>query len=507
VPQQESMPDLEDPDLLAEAEKRRQAEKNEDDRKQRVKLVRPVWEARGRLDAARADYRRFRRKENASEADPARVRGGVADALIGVTTVCVDELAGRLDWVCQQAQATDKEVRWAARCWSIARAKNREKLLTWIEKMESVLTGETLDQVWKLVGELGEGLISPGERGALSNENAVNHKSTAQSGTPDGLHIAREDSQRLLTAQQRSFMHKAVSAANHSEALQSAWRNNGRLLAIPPALADALIAISPVDFKDLPHSFSRLADAVRVIARIAQRATTENAAGGSLSDLSSAGQTIREEAKRIEEAERQRHLDSIARTHPEPTPNEGATVGNVGAESTEKENGHQVESELNSTNAAAVKPQWHRVAIGLEAGNKWHLFRQFKGEWRQHKLVTGISKGRQASFLKALADHGGFLTKVEFLKSQRETFSGADVGKLMNTIKPEISKLRKAIRTAASVTDTRADPLPFETQQNGWRAAIKIGYAVQDDGDHLGGERRLRFKTREELSGDERMDR
>jgi hypothetical protein len=106
-----------------------------------------------------------------------------------------------------------------------------------------------------------------------------------------------------------------------------------------------------------------------------------------------------------------------------------------------------------------------------------------------------------------LADGGGFLEKLVALKLVRRNFSLGEVDKLMGKIKPEISKLRKIIRKTIGVETTRFDPLPFDEVQKGWRAEIQIGYAVQEDGEHLGGERRLRFKTREELTCEELADR
>jgi hypothetical protein len=152
-------------------------------------------------------------------------------------------------------------------------------------------------------------------------------------------------------------------------------------------------------------------------------------------------------------------------------------------------------------------PRWKDWAIGLEVGNKWHLFRITKGEWRQQRVVNGISKGRQAKLMVALAEGGGFLARDEAVKLERSTFSGGEIDTLMGKIKPEISKLRGVIRTAIGVNNPKADPLPFDDAQVGWRAEIEIGYAEQEDGEHLGGERRLRFKTYHELTKDERADR
>jgi hypothetical protein len=166
------------------------------------------------------------------------------------------------------------------------------------------------------------------------------------------------------------------------------------------------------------------------------------------------------------------------------------------------------EEELPATaDAAQKKPNWDTWGLGRETDQRWFLFRKVNGEWRQQKLVTGIAKGRQTNLLKALAEGGGYLEKTKALKLERETYAAADKDKLMGKIKPEISRLREVIRAAIGVPPIKADPLPYDGKRQGWQSAIQIGYAVQEDREHQGGEQRLRFKTHEELTCDERADR
>src|SRR5262249_16040901 len=159
-----------------------------------------------------------------------------------------------------------------------------------------------------------------------------------------------------------------------------------------------------------------------------------------------------------------------------------------------------------SVETSRPKPRWKLWAIGLESGNRWHLFKKVEGEWRQQGIVRGISKGRQAKLLEGFAEGGGCLTKVVALKIERPNYSAGETDKLMGKIKPEMSHLRGIIRVAIEVTDTKQDPLPYDEDQKGWRAEIEIGYAVQEDREHLGGEHRLRFKTHEQLTSDEVAD-
>jgi hypothetical protein len=180
------------------------------------------------------------------------------------------------------------------------------------------------------------------------------------------------------------------------------------------------------------------------------------------------------------------------------------SVGSAGLQQMESSEVIETENEL--ANAGGSKPRWQLWAIGSEDGAKWHLFRQNKGEWRQQRLVKGIAKGMQANLLKKFVEGGGFLEKTEALKLVHRTWSPGDVDKLMGKIKPEMSRLRTTIRKAIGVTTSQGDPLPFDEIQKGWRAEIQIGYALQEDGEHLGGERRLRFKSHDELTPEERAD-
>jgi hypothetical protein len=107
----------------------------------------------------------------------------------------------------------------------------------------------------------------------------------------------------------------------------------------------------------------------------------------------------------------------------------------------------------------------------------------------------------------AFAEGGGFLAKTAALKLVHRHYQGSDVDKIMGVIKPELTRLRASIREAVGVKDPAADPLPFDDGRQGWHAEVGVAYAVQEDGDHVGGERRLRFRTRDELSREESADR
>jgi hypothetical protein len=145
-----------------------------------------------------------------------------------------------------------------------------------------------------------------------------------------------------------------------------------------------------------------------------------------------------------------------------------------------------------------VKPA--NCALGCEAGTTWRVFVRVRGEWRDHGKLKELSIGKQAELLKLFAEGGGLLEKTTALRYERGHYSPGDVPAMMQRIKSEISNLRTLIRRTFSLPDS-VDPLPWEKSSKGWQALIQIGYAVQEDGESLGGEQRLRFKTREELKG------
>ncbi len=147
-----------------------------------------------------------------------------------------------------------------------------------------------------------------------------------------------------------------------------------------------------------------------------------------------------------------------------------------------------------------VRPRFEVWALAIEHGGGWHVFKRFDGKWRHHGRAKGIAKGRQEDLLKRFAEGGGFLSDVDAVNSVRGAFSTYDRKKIMQTIKPEISRLRKVIRRHLQVMDHRVDPLPRDKNARGWQARIQIGYAVKSDAG------RLEFRLFEQLSSDETLD-
>jgi hypothetical protein len=165
-----------------------------------------------------------------------------------------------------------------------------------------------------------------------------------------------------------------------------------------------------------------------------------------------------------------------------------------------EQSGTEVAGQSARDHCPPVRTRFENWALAIEHDKAWHVFKKSRGGWRHQGKAKGISKGRQEDLLKRFAAGGGFLSDQEAVKSVLETPSRYDQTKIMQIIKPEISRLRKVIRRNLQVTNDGVDPLPRDKNARGWQARIQIGYAVKSDAD------RLEFKVYEELSNDEKLD-
>jgi HEAT repeat protein len=164
------------------------------------------------------------------------------------------------------------------------------------------------------------------------------------------------------------------------------------------------------------------------------------------------------------------------------------------------------ESDAPRESGRASRPRFEQWAVGLEDNKKWHVFHRMSGKWRACGPLTGLQGGLRAKLLKAFAEQGGALRKAEAIAVAGHTYSPLDDDKVMKAVSPELSHLRRILRQACKITNSNADPLPWDGARRSWVAAIHIGYAVQEDGQRVGGERRLTFKTHQNLSAEEKMD-
>lgn len=131
-------------------------------------------------------------------------------------------------------------------------------------------------------------------------------------------------------------------------------------------------------------------------------------------------------------------------------------------------------------------------AIG-RGEERWVLFRQIGREWRDQARVQ-VSKGRQNRLLEAFLAGDGLLSRQAALRSEGVREQSSDAArKAIKRVRPELTNLRNAIRDAAGIAESDADPLPPDGSR-GWRAALALGYAVKslETG-------RLEFKTRDQM--------
>jgi hypothetical protein len=110
----------------------------------------------------------------------------------------------------------------------------------------------------------------------------------------------------------RGFQAKACLVANRTaDALAGEWRNSERPLSVPDLLHQALIAITPDDFRDLPPRYARVADALKLVARAASVARGKPPAA-TWQELWDAIRTIREEVREHQRAEREEQLAGMS---------------------------------------------------------------------------------------------------------------------------------------------------------------------------------------------------
>lgn len=146
-------------------------------------------------------------------------------------------------------------------------------------------------------------------------------------------------------------------------------------------------------------------------------------------------------------------------------------------------------------------------AVGIENDKSWHLFKKWKGEFQPQRKLVEIRGGVRARLLKGFAEKGGALSKAEAINLVRPHCAPSEMKAIIKkVISPELSHLRKILLKAIGESDSDVDPIPIDPNTNSWQAIIEIGYAIQEDQPHIGGEERLRFKTREQLTRHERLE-
>jgi hypothetical protein len=159
---------------------------------------------------------------------------------------------------------------------------------------------------------------------------------------------------------------------------------------------------------------------------------------------------------------------------------------------------------------AEREPGFQFWAIGQETGERWHVFRLVKKQWRHVVVLDGLPQkpgSRLLRLLSAFVDKGGCLSLEEVVELESKFSNQLDraksLKKILTLVKPEISKLRRLIRKAMKLDPTarHLDPIPYDENAHAWKATVQIGYAYVDD------DNRLRFTARDGLSREEELDR
>jgi hypothetical protein len=128
-------------------------------------------------------------------------------------------------------------------------------------------------------------------------------------------------------------------------------------------------------------------------------------------------------------------------------------------------------------------PRFDHWAFGMEAESRWHLFRRVpqdgQSHWRCQRDVRGLSRGKLQQIMQKLAEGHGFVSKTDLA---RLIFKAPfpDRSKYKGQVLAALSRLRAVIRANVDCS-TKANPLPWDERQQGWRARIQIGYAIQED--------------------------
>jgi hypothetical protein len=154
----------------------------------------------------------------------------------------------------------------------------------------------------------------------------------------------------------------------------------------------------------------------------------------------------------------------------------------------------------------ASAPRFEQWAVGMEYNKKWHLFRVVRRKWQHCGPLKGLRGGLRAKLLEGFAANDGVLVKSQALKIAGGPAACADSETVMKKIKPELSALRGILREAVGVANSKEDPLPWDEPCDAWQARVQVGFAIQEDGQKLGGEGRLRFSLRSGLSPEENID-
>jgi len=130
------------------------------------------------------------------------------------------------------------------------------------------------------------------------------------------------------------------------------------------------------------------------------------------------------------------------------------------------------------------EPPFDHWAFGMEAEDIWHLFRRVtengSSHWRHQRKIQGLPRGKLQQIMKKLAEGEGFVSRKD-LAALICRAPPRDRSKYKGQILAPLSRLRAVLRQNVDGSAIKADLLPWDKSQEGWRAKVEIGYAIQVD--------------------------
>ena len=161
---------------------------------------------------------------------------------------------------------------------------------------------------------------------------------------------------------------------------------------------------------------------------------------------------------------------------------------------------------------ARSEPKYGEWAFGCEHDDCWHVFKRQGGRWYRQRRLERLPKGLEAQLLKEFAQGRGVFPDDAIPKVCRQVHPGrSERDRLMKIVKPALTRLRKILLAAMGASPLEklkasSDPLRRDRRNKSWQAQVQIGFAIKKDPEYVG-ESRYHFKTREQLTTDEQLDR
>jgi hypothetical protein len=139
------------------------------------------------------------------------------------------------------------------------------------------------------------------------------------------------------------------------------------------------------------------------------------------------------------------------------------------------------------------------LALACCDGKHWHSYKRDHGNRWVRLRVFELSEGKQSELFNCLVRNAGFIPLEKALAIWCKSDFARDYERLMRLLKPELTRLRRAMRTSFGLPKSAGDPLPRVLRPKGWQVLPQIGYANNEEG-------RWVVKSLDELSTEDRLD-